>query len=731
MKKLRILLALAICPCLFGQQMPNDTERLAAVGRLWVTVNYFHPYVAEGRVDWDAALADALPAIRAAKMPTQYANAVQAMLAALDDPATHMTLHHPRISPATLLYKTEGAVLVVSQTSGEPQPTDKGRLRREIQQARNIVFDLRGGDNLSGLLDEPSIANELTPVPLDGPGQRIWIHHGLPPATDADANFYSAFETKAGPHFSGDAKAKRHRIVFLIDWRSRLPAIACALAGNGKAAILSSSAFHEVCGAKAVRVGLDALTDAVVRVSEPVFAGGFGMPTVQHIAGKDAPEQAIAATSLPVAGAHRSPLPPYPTPRAEDDAGPAYPTAAYRVLAAYRIWGAVRYFFAYRDQMDDDWDADFKEFLPRIAGAANARSYNLAIAEFIARMRDSNTKMQSKTLDAYFGDAPVGLRLRLIERKPVIVDVFDPDARRAGIRPGDVVQTVDSEKIAEVANRDARYIPASTRQSLGYLVLQRVLGGPDGSWAKLTVEGNDGSIKQVRLKRSKAFLSNLQHQRSGNAVKLLPGNLGYVDLDRLTPDQVDGMFEQLRGTKAIVFDMRGQAHGTANAIAARLAEKENAAAAILTGSLTLAPDLSDDEVPVQNASYFFVEKVARSGGPRYGGQTVMLIDERTTAAGERAALLFAAANRTRLIGTPTAGAVGDVTSIVVPGGIRITFSGLDLRYANGGEVQRLGLQPSILAAPTIAGVRAGQDEALDTAVEYLMQQPAKRAVLLH
>jgi C-terminal processing protease CtpA/Prc len=725
LKKLCIALAfLAVSP-LFGQQVPNDADRLVAVGRLWVTVRYFHPYIADGAAGWDAALVRNLPAIRAAKTPVQYIHALQSLLDVLHDPATYALV--PSVQPTgstTLKYKTEpDRTLIVSEASGQTGPDETGRLQRAIRQARGIVFDLRTDSRISHLLGEPAIANELTRAPLDAPGERIWVHHGLPPLPGSAATkFYSAFETKPGPHFPGDAAATQHRLAFLIGEHSHVPAIAMALARRGQALIFSDSNHYAIDGVQTMQIDMGSGVEAVVRLSELVFADGTGMPKVRRAASGRGLEQALAALSRPASASNAKALPAYPSLRAgRYHTTAAYPAAGYRILAAYKIWGVFHYFFAYRDQMDEDWDADFQKYLPKIAGTRDARTYNLAIAEFIARTRDSDTRLQSKTLSAYFGEAPVGIRLRLVENKPVITEVLDPAAKVAGVRPGDVVLKVDGETISDRANREARYVPASTQQSLGYLVSQRVLNGPDGSTAALAIEDHDGNMKEVKLKRSKRFLSALQDQRTGDVVKILPGNIGYVDLDRLAVGQVDAMFDRLQHTNAIIFDMRGSPHGTAEQIAARLAAKPEVPAAILTGILNLAPDLPNGEPATQSGTYFFIQRVPPTAEPRYKGKTAMLIDERTMGLGERAALLFEAANRTTLVGTPSAGADGDVTNFAVPGGIVISFSGLDVRGARGGQVQRLGLQPSIRAVPAIADIRAGRDEALNTAVEYLSQ----------
>src|SRR5678815_4432599 len=69
---------------------PEDAriERLVGLGKVWGTVKYFHPYLAYRDVDWDKALIEAIPKVNAAKTPADYQNAINQMLAVLNDKST-------------------------------------------------------------------------------------------------------------------------------------------------------------------------------------------------------------------------------------------------------------------------------------------------------------------------------------------------------------------------------------------------------------------------------------------------------------------------------------------------------------------------------------------------------------------------------------------------------------------------------------------------------------------
>ena len=99
-----------------------------------------------------------------------------------------------------------------------------------------------------------------------------------------------------------------------------------------------------------------------------------------------------------------------------------------------------------------------------------------------------------------------------------------------------------------------------------------------------------------------------------------------------------------------------------------------------------------------------------------------LIDERTIGPAEHAGLFFEVANKTEFVGSPSAGADSEPSEFVVPGGITIRFSSRDVRHANGGKLQRLGIQPGVVASPTVVGLRAGKDEVLSAAVQQITPQ---------
>jgi C-terminal processing protease CtpA/Prc len=202
--------------------------------------------------------------------------------------------------------------------------------------------------------------------------------------------------------------------------------------------------------------------------------------------------------------------------------------------------------------------------------------------------------------------------------------------------------------------------------------------------------------------------------RKGEVYRLISPKIGYVDLERLTNGEVDAMFDAFRDTDAMIMDMRGYPQETAWSIAPRLATSPELANAVTRVNIVSA----DDRVG-NIRSEIFEQRIPATDKPRYKGKTILLIDDLAVSQSEHSGMMYKTANGTIFIGSPTDGTDGDITDFMAPGGIRIMFSGHDVRWPDGKQLQRVGLIPDIEAHPTIEGIRAGRDGILERAIVYV------------
>ncbi len=703
-------------------------DKLTEAAKLWAYVKYFHTRVTMPGVDWDQAFMDAMPKILASRNDDYFADAVNAMLAPLHDPFTR-AINAAKEKPDDRIVMTFRpaplGVLVVGFASGSQQQARQAHeaVIRQLASAKALVFDYRGIR-----LGEPVGTFPIATIKR--------LHHGY---VDQLGNTYPTYQSSWQIE-KGKEPARSYlgglRPVYLVNSASIIPDIAVSLQAAGECAIVSEDVITD---AQTMMGSLMKTGNLQVWVRTREFDrpdGTYGL-TANVVLNKNG--DAALQAAIEFAQSRKWPPPQRdrfhrpPALFTEKVYAKPYPDTELRLLAAARIWGVFNYFHPYRYLYGEEWDAVLARFLPRMAAVRNTREYHLAVAEMVTHTHDSHCFVSSSELFNAWGRVAPPIEVRWIENQPVVTRVAGDETY--DIRPGDVVMKIDGEPVKKRIDELSSSIAASTPQALYRDVMSKLLNRTSGSESMVTFRGADGASHDVSLGRLTGNPRDLYPSRSGEVYRLLTPRIGYADLDRLTNDQVDAMFDAFKGTDAIILDMRGYPHYTHWSIAPQLAKsvglvnaqvRTNVVSADLRGDvqrhlveqhIPTDPQTHEPD-PVKVSTTPWIAPRNQTAKPRYRGKTILLIDERAQSQSEHAGMMYKTVGSV-FIGTPTAGANGAVTAFMAPGGIDILFSGQDVRWPDGKQLQRMGLIPDIEAHPTIEGIRAGRDEILERAVAYV------------
>lgn len=147
------LLGFALAPFTHADPLPDATERVIGLGRMWAKVKFFRPYLAYRDIDWDAALVAAIPKAEAATTVAEYRAAVQGMLAALGDPVMRiidaLAAPPPANAPAAWLTAPSPGVVeiklaaLLTGTSRDDAMSKAKQVVGEAAKAKVLVVDMR------------------------------------------------------------------------------------------------------------------------------------------------------------------------------------------------------------------------------------------------------------------------------------------------------------------------------------------------------------------------------------------------------------------------------------------------------------------------------------------------------------------------------------------------------------------------------------------------------------
>lgn len=400
----------------------------------------------------------------------------------------------------------------------------------------------------------------------------------------------------------------------------------------------------------------------------------------------------------------------------EDVGAPlTYPALSERLLALYRYWNIIEYFFPYKYAIGEPWERILAEFIPRFWTATDAPTYHLTVLALIARLHDTHAILfTDPILEKYWGAYQVPVRLVFVGAQPVVAEVYQVAGPAFPLQRGDVLTQVGGQSVARWVATHQALIPASNLASQRRNMATLLLRG-DTTHIQVRLQRDRQSVTvtvpQLRIKRGwlRPPSPTLDTARCYHFVQ---PDIGYLTLATLERSQLPTIMQAFRHTKGLIIDLRNYPHQFVVYDLARYFVTQPTPFVRVS-----APDLT---YPGQ-----FLEKaplLVRPGGvlPPYQGQVLVLVNEQTQSQAEFTAMALRCAPKTRLLGSTTAGADGNVSDeIFLPGSLATRITGLGIYYPDGRETQRLGLVPDIVVSPTLAGLTAGRDELLEQAVNVL------------
>jgi len=757
---LAVTLCISIfCPSALGQNQTADgvrIERLTGLAKVWGTIKYFHPFLGDRDIDWDKALVETIPKVNAAKTSQQYQAAVNDMLAALNDKSTYAEIETEAkpiaesTSSGVKPVRTENRVLIIDVVQianklGQNESAMGGFIESVNQALPNVsgvVIDARGSRKLEGLASDGLLffMRQIVPALLDRTvvlgSVRYRMHNGYASQTSrGSGDYYSAFVTSAPNVIVGKAKTKSFPIAFIINQNS--PALTDILSGmqsaklafviqEGEQAPDSDSGAFTIDLPEKIKVRM-----RTVELVNPNGSIGLQADTiVPKTPGSDATmsEAMRAVQENRISQGSKQTTQMFASQISQKDktyADMQFPAVEYRLLALFRFWNVINHFYPYKKLIEDTWETVLPRFIPKFEADKDAADYQLTVRELVTEIHDSHGGVgNADAAQEKLGTFQPPVVLAQVENRSVVIKVLD---EKLPIKVGDALLNVDGEPVEKRGELLTRYFASSTPQWAMKIVNFGLLIGQKDSVAKVRVRAPGGEVREVTLTRSMSIMDPKLEEgvaRSSPMIQVLPSGFGYVDLARLQIGDVNKMFETMKNTPAVIFDMRGYPNGTAWPIAPRLTEKKNVVAALFSRQFLEATNLNGMDW-ADDIRFSFGQKLPEAEGDLYKGKVVMLINEDAISSAEHTCLFFESATDVTFIGTPTAGANGDVTAMVLPGNLLVGFTGQAVRHADGRQLQRVGIQPNIRVAPTIGGIVEGRDEVLEAAVKYLKESLKK------
>ncbi|PSK91149.1 peptidase S41-like protein [Taibaiella chishuiensis] len=382
-----------------------------------------------------------------------------------------------------------------------------------------------------------------------------------------------------------------------------------------------------------------------------------------------------------------------------------FPDAGTRLLALFRYWNFILYYFPYRYLMTEDWNKNLMASLPEFLNARNANDYTTACLKLVAKIEDGHAQVdRSIPLLANPGTKVVALETQFVD-DTLVVSAPYPAEGEASINRGDIITAIAGVATDTLINRYAALRSASNRSALRYYLL----AGNESPFRTskdaiaLTIRDRSGYLKTVFAAAGKQAPPGKAPEE---AIRLLQDSLVYVYAGSLKNYDIDILRTTYATMRGLIIDLRCYPAYYLVHDLCKWLKKEESVFAQMARPYPKQPGLFcfwPLANGVRNKDY-------------YRGKIVVLVNEATQSQAEFTAMALQTVPGCTVVGTRTAGADGDYSAIVLPGNIRTGISGIGYYYPDRSETQKAGLKIDRVVRPTIKGISAGTDEVLDYAI---------------
>ena len=399
---------------------------------------------------------------------------------------------------------------------------------------------------------------------------------------------------------------------------------------------------------------------------------------------------------------------------------PEYPNMDYsdqtmRLLGLFRFWNAIEYYYPYLNLIDTNWHDNLKEAINDILQGDDELSYFLTLAKLSAKLQDAHVNLINLPNNDWavrqFGSYSIPVSLIKTSEGIAVWKTLDSQCE---LEPGDIILEINGTKTIERVKYLSGYF-AITDESKYINRLGALLFATDEEYLPLRIQ-REGKTISIDVKTSNYIPEQFSVQAKSSIEWFNEGRICLIHPSRLTVAEARKVLRDAANASGIIIDFREYPCEDIEQILADY---------LINGQKYYAriyqPSVSRPGLFIRNKVGVFINNENKNHS-LYTGKVVVLIDEHTQSAAETMVLILKQCENAIIIGDNSIGTDGNVNSIILPGNVVMTFTGIGYEYPDGLQLQRVGIIPDIKVLNSIEALKRGEDDLIDQAIELILSE---------
>jgi len=366
---------------------------------------------------------------------------------------------------------------------------------------------------------------------------------------------------------------------------------------------------------------------------------------------------------------------------------PAYPDEPHRLLALFRYWNIINYFYPDKKINAGNWDEVLPLFIPKFIVAANVEEYRRTFLMLTAQLKDSHSFFSQKEWDKTHQLSPPFVTYYIDGKYYIGESRYDSLIKQQDFRVGDEIVNINhkpvSERVAELKPYTTGTNALSFHRNIG-----NTLFAVDSNKSVTAGFKRNGIITNKTVPLFTGM--ELYNYRKTHGLKQwqdMGNGVWYVRIFEVSkPDTLKRLFADIHNAKVVIWDMRQYpSFQVVSAMAPGLYADRPRSTRSYNGML-LNPGTftnhNDIAVAMTNTMKL----------PLYTGKMIVLVNEHTQSLSESIAYELRFRPNTMIMGRQTAGTTGNILFVDYPGGIEASFTGVGVTGNNGSFSEGKGVK---------------------------------------
>jgi len=389
-----------------------------------------------------------------------------------------------------------------------------------------------------------------------------------------------------------------------------------------------------------------------------------------------------------------------------------FPEEKIRLLALFRYWNVINYFFVYKNFMDANWDRVLYESIPRFINIKDKKEYHWEFARLTRKLEDAHTEIPNFDNRLLMGEMHPYFLIQKIDNHFYIKEILFPERNKPGFRVGDILLEIEKRNTIQYYDSLRNYVGSGSDWAQQYFLSYYMLSS-DRPAMEFTLlrNGTDTLYLTAETKRMDDMVKEWKEKHKlWDHNRWIDDTTAYLNLRYLTTRTFDQNYDSIKHARNIILDLRSYP------------------------DTWLFEKVTDAFVPPSKCFYSSTYPDVRFPGMvryqknpvmlghrnSFKGKVVLLVDERTGSYSEYLSMALQQNPNLITVGRSTMGADGNIVREVFPGNINICYSGIGIYYPDFTPTQRCGVKIDYVAEPTVESLTNNTDVALEKAKELLI-----------